>query len=55
MAKAEGRGWKSWLPSPKTVVKILIGIIIIKVINSVGVGDKIATASPQIGKYWPVF
>jgi hypothetical protein len=33
MAKAEGRGWKSYIPTPKTIVKVSLALFAFKLFS----------------------
>jgi hypothetical protein len=51
MAKGEGRGVKSYVPSVRGVVKILIVLVILKIVISYA-GPQLPTA---VQKFVPVF
>lgn len=51
MAKGEGRGWKSFVPSVRGVIKILIVLVVLKVVLSY-VGPQLPTS---VQKFAPTF
>jgi hypothetical protein len=49
MAKESARGWRKWVPSVTTIVKVFVALVVIKVVT-----NAIGTAVPaQVWPYWP--
>lgn len=51
MAKSEGRGWRSFVPSARTIVKIFIVLVAIKFANRY----VLQSVPANVAKYWPAF
>jgi hypothetical protein len=49
MAKGEGRGWRKYLPTPVTIVKVFVALVVIKLISVYTV----ASLPQQVRTYWP--
>ena len=53
MAKGEGRGWKKFLPSPVTIVKVFIAVVVIKIISTYVVAPYQQSLPAVVRNVWP--
>jgi hypothetical protein len=53
MAKSEGRGWRSYVPSPKTIVKVSIAMFAFKAFSKYIVAPMQAKLPPIVTNNWP--
>ncbi|MCU0916901.1 MAG: hypothetical protein MUC88_20425 [Planctomycetes bacterium] len=50
MAKSEGRGWRKFMPSVATIVKVFVALVVIKAVSSAIANSVPASLRP----YYPV-